>query len=120
MENPTITTDTHIHARWILTALNETVAWARMAFKPRKSRSLIIKIGKITEQFQLMVQEEKILSTIGHTIKCLGKRYDETLCDRTNISRIEQQVFEGMRNIDKICLPRTFKAWIYQHGCSKG
>ena len=38
MDDLTITTDIHIQARWILTALEETVAWARMAFKPRKSR----------------------------------------------------------------------------------
>ena len=91
-------------------------AWSRMAFKPRKSRSLIIKKGKITEQFQLMVQGEKIPFIIGNPMKCLWKWYDETLCDRTNISRIGQQVSEGMRNIDKTCIPGKFKAWIYQHG----
>lgn len=63
-----------------------------------------------------MVQGEKIPSIIGNPIKCLGKWYDETLCDRTDISRIEQQVSEGMRNIDKTGLPGKFKAWIYQHG----
>ena len=68
MDDLTITTDTHIQARWILTALEETVARARMAFKPRKLRSLIIKKGKITEQFKLMVQREKILSIIGNPI----------------------------------------------------
>ena len=63
-----------------------------------------------------MVQGEKIPSIIGNPIKCLGKWYDETLCERTNISRIEQQVSEGMRNIDKTGLPGKLKAWIYQHG----
>ena len=76
----------------------------------RKSRSLIIKKGKITEQFKLMVHGEKIPSIIGNPIKCLGKWYDETLCDRTNISRIEQQISEGMRNIDKTGLLGKFKA----------
>ena len=63
-----------------------------------------------------MVQGEKIPSIIGNPIKCLGKWHDETMCDRTDISRIEQQVSEGMRNIDKTGLPEKFKAWIYQHG----
>ena len=90
-------------------------AWARMAFKHRKSRSLIIKKGKISEQFQLMVQGEKIPFIIGNPMKCRWKWCDEILCDRTNISRIEQ-VSEGMRNIDKTCIPGKFKAWIYQLG----
>ena len=77
---------------------------------------MIIKKGKFTEQFQLTVKGEKIPSIIENPIKCLGKWYDETPCDRTNISGIEQQVSEGMRNIDKTGLPGKFKAWIYEHG----
>ena len=101
MDDLTIRTDTHIQARWILKALEETASWARMTFKAKKSRSLIIKKGKVTQKFELTIQGEKIPSIIGNPIKCLGKWFDETLGDKVNIQRIEQQVREGMRNIDK-------------------
>jgi len=38
MDDITISTKSHIQARWILSALDETVTWARMKFKARKSR----------------------------------------------------------------------------------
>ena len=46
----------------------------------------------------------------------MGKWFDDTLCDKTNVNIIEQQVAEGMRNIDKTGLPGISKAWVYQHG----
>ncbi|XP_069125457.1 uncharacterized protein [Argopecten irradians] len=116
MDDLTITTDTHVQARWILTALEETATLARMTFKPRKSRSLIIKKGRVTRQFQLKIQGEEIPTIIGNPIKCLGKWFDESLGDKGNIRRIEQQVQEGMRCIDKTGLPGKFKAWMYQRG----
>ena len=84
MDDLTITTNTHVQARWIMQALEETVEWARMTLKPRKSRSLIIKIWKISQQFKLTV------STTGNRIKCLGKWFDDTLCDKTNVNRISK------------------------------
>ena len=47
MDDLTITTESHIQARWILTALEDVVSWARMAFKARKSRVLILRQGKL-------------------------------------------------------------------------
>ena len=116
MDDLTIITSTHVQARWILNALEETATWARMTFKPKKSRSLVIKKGKVTQQFHLKVQGEVIPTIVGNPIKCLGKWYDDSLNDRKNVSRIKQQVEEGMRNIDKTGLPGQFKTWIYQHG----
>ena len=99
MDDLTITTSTHVQDRWILIALEETATWARMTFKPNKSRSLVIKKGKVTQQFHLKVQGEVIPTIVGNPIKCLGKWYDDSLNDRKNVSRIKQQVEEGMRNI---------------------
>ncbi|XP_069133240.1 uncharacterized protein [Argopecten irradians] len=65
MDDLTITATTHVQARWILTALEDT---------------------------------------------------DESLKDSINNSKVEQQVCEGLRNIDKTGLPGNFKAWIFQQG----
>ena len=48
MDDLTITTNSHIQAGWVLKALDEVVTWARMKFKPRQSRCMIIKKGRLT------------------------------------------------------------------------
>ena len=90
--------------------------WARMKFKPKKSRSMVIRNGKLTNRFKLHVQEEVIPSIEENPIKCLGKWFDDSLTDRNNIASTEKQVEEWMRRIEKSGLPGKFKAWLYQHG----
>ena len=92
MDGLTISTTTHVQARWVLTALYDTVNWARMKFKPNKSRSLVIKKGKVTKRFNVHVQEEDIPSIMDRPIKCLGKWYDVSLKDTNNISRTKHQL----------------------------
>lgn len=48
MDDLTITTTTHLQARWILRSLEGAAIWVRMTFKPQKSRALIIRRGKGT------------------------------------------------------------------------
>ena len=50
LDDLTLTTSCHIQARWMLT---DVVTWARMKFKPAKSRSLVIKKGKTTESLTI-------------------------------------------------------------------
>lgn len=116
MDDLTITTETHIQARWILKALEETVTWARMVFKPKKSRCLVVKKGKVTKQFKMSIQGEEIPSLIDNPIKCLGKWFDSSLTDKSSKDRLQQQLDEGLRRIDKSELPGKFKTWIYQYG----
>ena len=62
MDDVTITTTTHIQARWVLLAMEETATstWARMKIKPANSRCLVIKKGKVTQRFTLKIQGEQI------------------------------------------------------------
>ncbi len=116
MDDLTITTTTHVEARWVLTVLDHMATWARMKFKPKKSRSLVIRNGKLTNRFKLHVQEEVIPSIEENPIKCLGKWFDDSLTDRNNITNTEKQTEEWLRRIEKSGLPGKFKAWLYQHG----
>ncbi|XP_052268375.1 uncharacterized protein LOC127869754 [Dreissena polymorpha] len=117
MDDLTITTESHIQARWILSALEDVVSWARMAFKPRKSRFLILRRGKVWQKITLRVQGEDIPSLIDNPIKCLGKWFDTTLGDsRNNTERIRQQLRNGLAKIEGTGLPGKFKAWLFQHG----
>ena len=68
MDDLTVTTSSHIQARWILSALEEVVTWARLKFKPRTSRSMILK-GQITTKFQLKIQGDEIPTIVDNPIK---------------------------------------------------
>lgn len=116
MDDLTITTSSHVQARWILKTLGDVASWARMVFKPKKSRSIVMRKGKVTDAFKLHVQGEEIPTIRENPIKCLGKWYDDTLGDRNNISKTEKQADEWLRNIDRTGLPGKFNSWIYQHG----
>ncbi|XP_060556916.1 uncharacterized protein LOC132717462 [Ruditapes philippinarum] len=48
-------------------------------------------------------------------IKCLGKWFDASLQDGDNVKKLENQVEDGLKKIDKSNLPGKFKAWLYQH-----
>jgi hypothetical protein len=86
-----------------------------MKFKASKSRSLIIKKGRVTEKFKLQVQGEEIPSIVQSPIKCLGKWFDASLKDTGNIQQIRNQLQESLKKIEKSGLPGKFKAWLYQH-----
>ncbi|XP_059378226.1 uncharacterized protein LOC132114105 [Carassius carassius] len=116
MDDLTVTTTTHVEARWVLPVLGHMATWARMKFKPKKSRSLVIRNGKLTNRFKMHVQGEVIPSIEENPIKCLGKWFDDSLTDRNNIASTEKQMEELLRRIEKSGLPGKFKAWLYQHG----
>lgn len=45
--NLTITIESVPGSRWILQGLEQMISWARMRFKSAKSRSLLLKKGKV-------------------------------------------------------------------------
>lgn len=83
MDDLTVITPTHVQARWVLAELDRMATWAKMIFKPKKSRCLVIQKGKTTERFKLFVQGEVIPNIQGNPIKCLGKWYDDSLTGKT-------------------------------------
>ena len=50
MDDMTITTTSVIGARWLLRGIENLISWARMSFNARKSRSFVLKKGKIIEE----------------------------------------------------------------------
>jgi len=112
MDDLTLTTTTHVQARWMFTALTDVASWARMKSKAVKSRSLIIKKGNPTDRFTHRVHNEEIPSIMKSPIKCLGKWFDASLQDRDNVKKLVTQVEDGLKKID---LPGKYKAWLYQH-----
>ena len=71
MDDLTISATSCYRARWVISALEEAVMCARMKVKSKKSRTMTITKGRLTEQFHLVVQREVIPSVIDNPIKCL-------------------------------------------------
>ncbi|CAC5421780.1 unnamed protein product [Mytilus coruscus] len=72
MDDMTVTAKTLIEGRWTLEELEGMISWARMKFKPSKSRSLVVRKGKVRDEtFELAVEK---ISTVGDKlVKCLRR-----------------------------------------------
>ncbi|VDI39736.1 Hypothetical predicted protein [Mytilus galloprovincialis] len=92
MDDLTVTTSYYIEAKWILLGLGEVVTWARMKFKPRKSRSMILRKGQIKTKFKLKIQGDEVSTLVDDPIKCLGKWFDDTLKDNTSVKTVQKDI----------------------------
>ena len=79
-------------------------------------RCLVIKKGKVRDRFKLCIQGEEMPSLTNNPIKCLGKWFDSSLTNKNSKERLQHQVAQGLRRIDKCDLSGKFKAWVFQHG----
>ena len=99
----------------MLEDLEKLFTWARMRFKPTKSRSLVIRKGKL-EKVVFRISNKTIPTIQENPIKCLGKWFNERMCDTESITEMRQQTKEWLDSVDKSGLPGSYKAWCYQHG----
>lgn len=59
-----VSTESVPGCRWILQGLKKIVKWAQMCFKPAKSRSLVLRKGKVEDNFRFNIEGTAI--TIHH------------------------------------------------------
>ncbi|XP_053176235.1 uncharacterized protein LOC128359949 [Scomber japonicus] len=116
MDDLTVTTTSVPGCRWILQGLEKLTTWARMRFKPEKSRSLVLKGGKVTDRFSFFLGDTQIPSVTEKPVKSLGKIFDCSLRDTASIRATNEQLDGWLKAVDKSGLPGKFKAWVYQHG----
>lgn len=116
VDDMTLSTKSVVEGRWSLNELGEVINWARMRFKPSKSRSLVIVKGKVCNQYRFKINNEWIPTLTEKPIKCLGKWFRASLNDRTSIADTQLQLKTWLQDVEKCGLPGKFKAWIYQHG----
>lgn len=76
MDDLTVTTESVPAARWILKGLERVIEWARMSFKPTKSRSLVLKKGRMVEKFRFIISGTQIPTLFEKPVKSLGKIFD--------------------------------------------
>lgn len=74
MDDITVTTVTHIQARWVLETLGSIASWVGMLVKASMSRCIVMKKGKVTRR----------LSLKSRMIRCLGKWFNALLMDSAN------------------------------------
>ncbi|KAJ3607591.1 hypothetical protein NHX12_024642 [Muraenolepis orangiensis] len=102
-----------------LTVMTESVPdceWARMCFKPAKSRSMVLRKGKVVDKFRFYIADTAIPSISEKPVKSLGKVFDCSLRDTTSIQSTCTELDGWLKSVDKSGLPGKFKAWVYQHG----
>ncbi|KAK7916460.1 hypothetical protein WMY93_012221 [Mugilogobius chulae] len=116
MDDLTVTTESVSGCRWILQGLQKLVEWARMNFKPAKSRSMVLRKGKVDNKCQFSIAGTTIPTITEKPVKSLGKVFDSSLKDTESIKATIESLDIWLKAVDRSGLPGKFKAWIYQHG----
>ncbi|KAL7841251.1 hypothetical protein SRHO_G00249420 [Serrasalmus rhombeus] len=87
-----------------------------MRFKPVKSRSMVLRKGKVLDNFCFGIAGTAIPTITEKPVKSLGKVFDSSLRDSTSIQSTCAELDGWLKSLDKSSLPGKFKAWFYQHG----
>lgn len=116
MDDLTVSTTSVPGCRWLLLGLEQLITWARMSFKPAKSRSLVLKEGKVTDRFRFALGGTQIPPVSEKPVKNLGKLFTSSLKDTAARQGTSDDLSTWLLAVDKSGLRGKFKAWIYQHG----
>lgn len=68
--------------------LIELTNWARIEFKPAKSTSLVLKKGRVQDQFWFKIGENIIPTVQEQPVECLGKWHRADLKDRQSMKEM--------------------------------
>ncbi|XP_028310814.1 uncharacterized protein LOC114468234 [Gouania willdenowi] len=116
MDDLTVMTESVSGCRWILKGLEKVMDWTRMRFKPAKSRSMVLRKGKVKDKFRFNITGTAIPTITEKPVKSLGKVFDSSLRDTTSIQLTCTALDGWLKSVGKSGLPGKFKAWVYQHG----
>ena len=86
-----------------------------MNFKPKKSRSLSLRRGKVSQHTHFHVGGQRIPTVSEEPVKSLGRWYDETLKDTRQRKETALSTESGLKKIDRCPLPGRHKVWCLQH-----
>ena len=99
----------------ILQRLQVLIEWTRMAFKAKKSRSLVLKRGRV-QKYTFHLRGEVIPAVSESPVKSLGRWYTKELKDTNRAKEIIAQMNEGLASIERSGLPGKCKLWCLQFG----
>lgn len=93
----------------LLKRMDELITWARMRFKPQKSRSLSLRRGEQNDR----VTFNNIPRIGDQPIRSLGRQYTSCHLDKEMGKTIYQQLLAGLAKIKSSQLPGKYKVWCY-------
>ena len=82
---PPPTTESMPGSRWILQGLEKLIGLARMRFRPGKSRSLVLRKGKVMDRFRFSILGTPIPTISKKSVKSLGKVFNSNLKDTESV-----------------------------------
>ena len=115
MDDMTTLTSTVACTKHLLGKLHANITWARMKFKPSKSRSISIVKGKLTDQ-RFHINNAPIPLVSELPVKSLGRLYNARLKDSDQSDQLREETIKGLVSIDKTLLPGKLKLWCLQFG----
>ena len=86
-----------------------------MKAKPKKSRSISLRQGKVQDT-KFSIGGDSIPTVREQPVKSLGRLYALPLTDRHRGLEVQKTALEGLKAIDNSELPGKLKAWCFQHG----
>ncbi|XP_015259791.1 PREDICTED: uncharacterized protein LOC107104322 [Cyprinodon variegatus] len=110
MDDLTVTSTSVTGCRWLLRGLERIMAWARMIFKPAKSRSLVLRKGKVEDKYRFCVDGVPIPTVSEKPVKSLGKIFDSTLKDKAAVEAAQLKLKAWLAAVDKSGLPGKTQA----------
>ena len=93
--------------------IEKLITSARMSFNATKSRSFVLKKGKLSDD-RFKLSGEYIPTVKDKLVKSLGNHFDHTLNGAVAIQKTRNILERLLNKIDRSGLPGRFKAWIYQ------
>ena len=115
MDDTTIFSSKESTTHKILSLMNKQMNWCKMKFKLKKSRSLLLRKGKVNQNINFMVGGQRILTETEETEKSSECWFDESLKDINQVKEISRTLQEGLHKIDHCPLEGKFKVWCLQH-----
>ena len=114
MDDTTVISSNEKDTREILERLDEVVAAAGMLFKPKKSRSLSLRKGKVDETVTFNIANQVIPTVSEEPVKSLGRWYDASLKDTKQGKETVKTTEEGLEIIEACGLHGKHKVWCLQ------
>ena len=114
MDDTTIICSKEEETRTLLEKLDTIISAAKMQFKPKKSRSLSLRRGKVDDSVKFRIANQTIPTVSEEPVKSLGRWYDATLKDTKRGDETKATSAEGLEKINQCGLPGKFKVWCLQ------
>lgn len=96
-------------------SIEEAIQLVQDKFKAQKSRSVVIRKGKVVNNCSFKLQGEDIPTLREVPIKWLGKWHYNSLDDKENVRRFIEENIEGLGKMEGRQLPGKFKIWVLQY-----